>query len=467
MRTGTLVLGFATLTGGLLCLSAATFAQAVNPTPKITPSENLAALPPQPPMTPGVEHLFGDWGGLRTYLGQYGIDVLLDNTNEFAGNVAGGLKQSATNAGQVGLQVDIDWDKLAGLQGFTTHTAIVGRYGANLSSNIGDDLTQVQEIYGAGGNVVAHMVYMYGELSLRNNTIDIAVGRMPTGNDFSASPLNCSFMNLNICGNPKALVGQPGGLTAWPDATWGGRARVRPTQDTYLMFGIYQVNQNLYGVGAGFRSGWLLSGSGDTGVEVPAEVAWEPKFGSDSLPGHYKLGLGFDSSSYPVWSPFATAGASGGTGQSSQQGRLQFWALADQMIRRNGPGDKDGLILLTGVAHDSPAATFVYGDEVFGGVIDRGFWSARPRDTLAGMVSFLRVSDRLTDVQQIDEFYGLPLANGATGVQTGEVILEANYQIQVTQGVSLMPDFQYVIRPNGQGNIPNAVVLGFRSHIEF
>jgi porin len=271
--TRTLALGFSALIGGLLGPSTAAFAQNVNPTPQVNPSENLATPEPQPPISPNVEHLFGDWGGLRTYLGRYGINVLLDNTNEFASNIAGGLRQSTTNAGQTALQVDIDWEKLTGLHGFTTHSVIVGRYGANLSNNIGDQVSPVQEIFGAGGNVVAHFVYTYGELSLRNGAIDIAVGRMPVGNEFAASPLYCNFMNNAICGNPKALSGQVGGFSAWPDATWGGRIRLRPTQDTYLMFGIFQVNRYLYGNAAGFRSGWLISGSGNTGVYVPAEVA--------------------------------------------------------------------------------------------------------------------------------------------------------------------------------------------------
>ena len=114
-------------------------------------------------------------------------------------------------------------------------------------------------------------------------------------------------MNNVICGNPKALSGQVGGFSTWPDGTWGGRIRMRPTPDTYVMFGIYEANRYLYGTQAGWRSAWWLTGSGDTGVEVPAEVAWQPKFGNDALPGNYKLGIGFDSSSYQVWTPFSGA----------------------------------------------------------------------------------------------------------------------------------------------------------------
>jgi len=182
-------------------------------------------------------------------------------------------------------------------------------------------------------------------------------------------------MKNTTCGNPKALPEQVGGFSVWPDAMWGGRVRLRPTQDTFLMFGIFQVNRHLYGNGAGFRSAWLLSGSGDMGVYVPAEVAWQPKFGCDGLPGNYKLGL----------------------------------------LRQ---------LKLPGLDSD-----FRIG-------VDRGFWPAWPKDTLSAMFSHQKLGNQLTNAQESDQFFRLPLVNSATGVQTGEGILEATYQIQVTEGVT-------------------------------
>jgi carbohydrate-selective porin OprB len=33
--------------------------------------------------------------------------------------------------------------------------------------------------------------------------------------------------------------------------------------------------------------------------------------------------------------------------------------------------------------------------------------------------------------------------------------------------VNIEPDFQYVVRPNAQASIGNAVVLGVKAHVEF
>jgi hypothetical protein len=59
----------------------------------ITPSQQEVQPQEPVPLPAGPPHLFGDWGGLRTDLGNYGISLNLDYTTESAGNVAGGLRQ--------------------------------------------------------------------------------------------------------------------------------------------------------------------------------------------------------------------------------------------------------------------------------------------------------------------------------------------------------------------------------------
>jgi porin len=164
-------------------------AQTVNSGVGITPSQQVNQAPPAPPP---LEHVFGDWGGLRTYLAGHGIDLTLDWTTEFAGNVSGGPKRGSTYAGQVGFQADIDWGKLAGLTGFSTHVIVVNRQGSSDSALFGDRLIPVQEIYGSGGNVGVHLVAAYAEQSLLGGMVDVAAGHVPVLNDFAASTLYCN-----------------------------------------------------------------------------------------------------------------------------------------------------------------------------------------------------------------------------------------------------------------------------------
>ena len=425
------------------------------PAPKSSPSDSF----------PKVEHLFGDWGGIRTDLGKLGIDVLLNYTSETAGNVSGGTKRDLGYADQRALEVDVDWQKLAGITGFATHFVAVNRAGSNASEGFGDNLLPAQEIYGAGGSVAFHLVYLYGEETLLHGDVDIAAGYWPTGNDFSASPLNCNFMQNALCGNEKAITGANVGFSSWPDATLGARLRVRPTADSYVQFGLWGSDPHLY-QNPQDRSGWNIDVSQYNGVEVPLEVAWEPSFGPDHLVGHYKLGVGYDSA------PFASfeSAIPGGTG-SDKRDRWQFWAEFDQMFIRQGKGDEAGLIGLLGFVHDTPQ-TMVYENELYAGLVDQGFWHARSEDTIGLLFIYQTVSSQLTSAEQLDEDFGVPYSDSATGVsatgvQTNEEVLEANYDIHVYRGVNLMPDFQYVIHPNAQTSIPSAVVLGLKAHLEF
>jgi porin len=185
------------------------------------------------------------------------------------------------------------------------------------------------------------------------------------------------------------------------------------------------------------------------------------------MPGHYKIGAGYDTSSgYQDFGNALAAASVPGFTARSRRGNAQVWALADQMLLRHGPGNASGLIALAGFIHNDPNNT-AYAEQYFAGVLDRGFWTSRPADTIALLFIHYTISGRLGNVQGVDQAVGLPYSNGATGIQGHEEILEANYDFYLYRSISLQPDLQYIIHPNAQANIGNAVVLGFRAHVGF
>ncbi len=457
-------------------LAQAAHAQNINSGVSIGPSQQLSTpltpATPSPSADSNVEQLVAGlpvFRDARVTLGNLGIDVLGDIISEFASNVSGGVHRGSTFANQVGLEVDVDWQKLARIQGLLTHVVLVNRSGSPDSGGglIGGGLQPVQEIYGAGGDAGIHLVYAYAEEKLANDRLDIAFGRMPVTNDFAASPLYCNFMNNALCGNPKALPGGDIGFSSYPDAVWGVRPRIRPTSDTYIQFGLYSVDQGLYG-NQHFRSGFDFSTSRISGEVFPVEVAYLPNFGADKLPGHYKLGFSYDNSSYSDFYVGDNGAPALLTGNAYKihKGHTQAWALFDQMVLRNGPGTNDGVIVLGGYAHNDPT-TSAYADQYFVGALDRSFWKARPLDTVGVLFSYVNTSPYLRRQQQLDVQLGLPISGGATGVQRHEEIVEVNYDIHVYRGINFQPEFQYVIRPNGQTNIKDAAVLGFKTHVAF
>ncbi len=416
------------------------------------------AIPP-----PQVETLLGDPGGIRSNLANQGIYVLLDFVSEFAGNVSGGRTQGATFANQAGLEVDIDWQRRAGITGLSTHVIFVSRSGYSDSILIGDSVAPVQEIFGASGNVLVHLVSAYAEQTLLDKRLDMAVGQMNVENDFASSPLYCFSMNNAICGDPKALPAGDLGHSAFPDGVWAGRIRGRPTPDTYVVTGVYEVNQGLY-TSQYFGSGFPNNISQASGVYVPVEIGYEPSLGPHNLLGHYKFGFGHDTTLYDSF--FSALPIAPGEPPAGRSHNEQFWVLADQMLVRQGDGDQDGIIALAGFAHNNPNVS-AFAEQYFGGLINRGFWPARPEDAVALFFNYNTMSGPLGTVQEEEAELGLPFSNGATGVQTREMFVEANYNIHVYRGVDFRPEFQYVIRPNAQSNIRDAAVLGFKLHVQF
>jgi porin len=419
-------------------------------------SETPAYIPPQ------IEHLLGDLGGVRADLENRGIYLRLSTTAEFAGNVSGGVQQGATSANQVAFSADVDWQRLAGVTGLSTHLILVNRSGANDSHLFGDNVSPVQEIFGAGGNVAVHLVSAFAEQTLLDRRIDIAAGWMNVENDFASSPLYCNYMNNDLCGDPKALPGGDIGHSAFPDAVWAGRVRVRPVPDVYVTTGVYEVNQDLYSNAD--RSGFDFGVPRDSGVYVPIQSGYEPKLGAERLPGHYVVGFGYDSSRYNSFS--SALPPSAGFPASTHNGNTQYWVLVDQMLVRNGAGDQDGIIALGGFVHNDPDNS-PYAEQYFAGLLDRGFWRERPKDFAGFLFTYIAMSGALGKVQAEQEELGLPISNASTGVQTHEILLEADYNIYVVRGVDFRPDFQYVIRPNAQSNIRDAAVLGFKINVEF
>jgi porin len=98
-----------------------------------------------------------------------------------------------------------------------------------------------------------------------------------------------------------------------------------------------------------------------------------------------------------------------------------------------------------------------------GGVAFRGIFESRPTDSAGLGVVYGLFSSDLRHSQEREE-----LLNPAVGSQTYETVVEATYRFYFRKGaIFFQPDFQYVVRPGGTGNIDDAVVLGCQIGFNF
>lgn len=440
-------------------------------TPLPEKTVHLSSVPP----FSRPEAVFADPGGMTSWLRRHGIAFLLDNTNEFAGAVTKpargeqfrSYRQGASNAGQYATSLNIDWETLAGLKGLATHMITVGRYGTTANRMFGDWLNHSSEDYGGGGNVAVHLVMLYAEETLLNNRLAIAGGRMAQLSDFAASELFCNFMNNSMCGRPKG-ISDSNYFAGYPAATWAFRVRGRPTRSIYVQTGVYFAENGVYQV-AQHRTGFKFNGANIVGHVVPVEAGWEPKLGrSHSLAGHYKIGAALQDVPVPdtyrdiTGKPYVLTGAKAAQHQYS----WSSWLMMDQQLMRYHKAQKDsGLTALAGLVYNDPR-TALRDYEVYLAMLSRGFWSSRPYDTFGIAFTYTHIAPNVQRTEALLRQTIHPMINHATGVQRHASTLEVNYSIHVMRGVIFQPVFQYYFRPNGQGNLPDAAMLGFKSHIE-
>jgi porin len=417
------------------------------------------------PGTGEPSFVFGDWGGVRSSLSHQGIDLGLSYLSEPAWNIAGGRALGGTYAGQQNLSVDLDWEKIASINGLSTHIDFVSRWGSNNVSGkyMGDVLFQAQEIYGSPSVVEApvHLAYFYLQQQLFNGEVNLKAGRIPVRNDFGTLPGACfDFMSLSICANRASTADLA--WTVFPVANWGGVAEFKISNPLSFKIGGYEVNPN---DGGEFGFAWGLNGA--AGVLVPAELDWNAELGPQRLPGIYKIGGSYDTASLSEWYTAANGMPLPLTTVPPRQTqRGTFYVLGEQQIWRPDSYSGRGVTVLAGYEYNSPEVS-LFEHFVFLGLVDVGPFSWRPEDQIGFQVAYGRVSPFLTQVQQLQAELGMPLSNGAPGVETNETILEANYHIKLYPGLYIMPDLQYIIRPSAANTYPNAWVAGFRISATF
>lgn len=413
------------------------------------------------------EHFFGDWGGIQPILLDRGVHVFAHLHEEADGNFHGGWRKGATDAGEVGVEFDVDWKKLTRnnfFKNFWTHTLIVNGHGQNMSTKyLHDGIAGVQKIYGFRGDVALHLVYMYGEQSLMKDHLILNAGWIPPGTFFAASPLFCMYMSVGMCGNPSPGKYLPGNRD-WPSGNLSFVARFRPTKETYIMSGAFAVSPHTYNGG---RSGWAWAQDGLGKFSTPIEVGWLPKFGKHQLQGHYKFGYDYDNSSYPdLYSDiYGQPWVLTHNPKRRRAGQNIMWFIADQMLVRHGDGPTNGLIALGGWMW-ADGKTSAMSDHAWGGLVESGSAWGRPLDSIGVLYQWFHMSRTSRRQQEVAYNAGKAFPQNqwgpVWGIQSHESVYELFYNAHMTPGISIQPDFQYINRPGATTRYHDAATFGLQ-----
>ncbi|MBF5059557.1 hypothetical protein NEPTK9_001071 [Candidatus Neptunochlamydia vexilliferae] len=299
----------------------------------------------------------------------------------------------------------------------------------------------VAQVYG-GQNIRLNELYL--KQILWDKKLILKAGRLDAGNYFLQSKLYYKFVNNGFDGNPIAVFFN-GPFTAYPNATWGLYAQVRPVPRILGKVAAFvaqdDVADNKY---HGFN--WSLNGSDGTQLITEWSYQVNQLKEDTGYPGNYWVGyFYYTESKGEKWLGGHFNGNSG------------YYILLDQMIYRHSKSDR-GLtpfVALLFAPKDRNLLPFF----ISSGLVYKGLFASRPDDyTNLGYIygkysTDLRAAQRIAKkTRMMPRFGGQP--------QNFEAVLELNHWFQVNPWFIIVPDVQYIMNPRGLGNIRDALVIG-------
>jgi porin len=403
--------------------------------------------------------VLGDWGGLRPFLADRGVDLTLSYINETATNARGGIRQEAEDAEQIYFGGSLDLQRIFAAPGAKLIFSLTDRNGQSLSTKAGlDTLLEVQEIYGEGNYL--RLNQLYWQQQLFDDRVKLKFGRLSGTFDFM--PFSCNFQNLAFCATiPAYIVAH---WTAFPGSTWAGVARVNFKSDWYLQAGVYEINPDFAEYKYRFAFGTPFAGLGTREV---AEAGWLPA--SAGPDGGYRIGAWYDNVGgndlylNTAGQPLVTNG--GAPLQRRQESG--FYAMAQQRIWAQKDSDTRSVSLFMNFVQTDPnIATIGQIAEV--GLFWKGPLSARPHDDIGVAVGRIRVSSKITASEILYDEKVTPLLDlQPEPVQHAGYPTEIYYSVNIGSAITVRPNMQFDHTPGGVAERANVLVFGLHSSIEF
>jgi len=421
------------------------------------------------------ETLLGDMGGLRPWLGKYGVTFQLAETSEYLANLRGGLSRGGAYDGLTTATVGIDTHKAFGLPGGQFNISALQIHGSNLSA---DRLGTLNTASGIEAQASTRLWEMWYQQSLLDKRVDIKIGQQSIDQEFIMSQYSVTFINTMFGWPALPSYDMPSGGPAYPLSALGVRVRGQITPSLTALAGVFDGDplgnnpDNKNGTNFNLHNGALFIGELQYAINQPADG---DIVGADrnGLPGTYKIGVWynngrfadqrFDNTGLSLANPASTGVA------QSHHGDYSIYAVADQMVWRPDPDKVRSLGMFArvmGAPNDRNLVSFAANL----GVVLKAPFKGRDNDSAGLALTYIKVGSHAHDFDQDN----LTFTGGPYGVRTSETAVEATYIYQVAPWWQLQADAQYTFNA-GAGQNPNdptqplrnTFVVGVRTNITF
>ncbi|TKC81248.1 carbohydrate porin [Trinickia terrae] len=437
-----------------------------------------AQTPPAPTGFWDRSNLLGDMGGLRPWLGNYGVTFGLQETSEYMANLSGGTAHGGAYQGVTQMGLGIDTQKAFGLPGGTFNVSAFQIHGTSLTLR---NTQTLQATTGIEAEASTRLWELWYQQALLGGKVDVKVGQQSLDQEFIVSQYAGTFMNATFGWPVVPSNDLPAGGPAFPLSSLGVRVRATPTDAITVLGGIFDGNpapgtgdsQKLNASGTNFNlhNGALVIGEVQYAINQPPSNPSDPK--PSGLPGTYKLGFWYNSNRFAdqnldntglsLANPASTGIA------ATHGGNYSIYAVADQMVWRPSADSPQAVGVFARIM-GAPGDRNLVDLGINAGVTLKAPFKGRDNDVVGLAVGYAHIGSHAQDLAnaQAQTTPGYPS-------RSAETILEATYQYQVTPWWQLQADFQYAFRP--AGGIPNPdnpsqrvgdeAIVGLRTTIAF
>ncbi|MGI4816186.1 MAG: carbohydrate porin [Janthinobacterium lividum] len=420
--------------------------------------------------------LLGGIGGLRPWLGSFGVTFGLNETSELLGNLRGGLARGKTYDGLTEMSVGIDTQKAFGLPGGTFNISALQIHGSNLSSNY---LGTLNTASGIEAQDTTRLWELWYQQSFLDKRVDVKVGQQSIDQEFMVSQYAGTFINTMFGWPGLPSYDMPSGGPAYPLADLGVRVRGQITPTLTALAGVFDGDplgnnpDNLRGTNFNLHNGTLVIGELQYALNQPAEGEMVSEHGQSGLPGTYKIGFWYNSERFDdqgIDNLGASLADPASTGDpASHHGNYSLYAVADQMIWRPDPDEARSIGVFARVM-GAPGDRNLVSASANLGIVMKAPFKGRDNDSVGLGLAYIKVGNHVHDLDAST----LAFNGGLYGVRTSETAVEATYQYQATPWWLIQGDLQYTFNA-GAGQNPNdptqplrnTLVVGVRTNIAF
>jgi len=410
------------------------------------------------------EHLGGDWLGLRTDLGDLGIDLQAVYTGDVVANVRGGVRRRAVYLGNLDLEATCHLPELTGLELGTLFVYALVDHGGSPSKNVGD--LQIVDNIEAPAAVKLYEAWWQG--TFFSERVSLLVGLYDLNSEFYTLHSADLFLNSSFGIGPELASSGRNGPSIFPTTAFGGRVKAELFPGLFLKTAVLDgvpgdpdssgATRIRFADGDGVFFAAELSLVVDAATDgvgaQPMNARWRQiARGGGQTDYRFKAALGtwLYTSRLPRLDATAVDGRT-----ARKRGHPGAYLIADYDITPLDPLGSQGLsvFLQLGFADGDvgPFAGYAGGGLSYLGLLPR-----RPDDHLGLAVAAGVFGDGFKE----------ELRRAGETAQGNEVATELTYRLQLTPWLGLQGDLQYVASPGGQKGIDDALVVGLRYEINF